>query len=129
MFTQLNNQTVLFQTIQFIMSFVSIQFKCQTVLFHSQCHIQENRWGWGGLTPLQRCSRCILQHQPTEMVVLVVVVAVVGVEGKKRVKEMERKKKQKREKKREREMFTLVLLFNGMSNPCGFFQCWKLIHF
>ena len=31
----------------------------QTVL----CHIQDTRWG--GLTLLQRCSRCILQPQPT----------------------------------------------------------------
>ena len=28
------------------------------------CHILDTRWG-GGLTPLQRCSRCILQPQPT----------------------------------------------------------------
>ena len=34
LFTQLNDQTVQFQTIQFRMSFVFIQFKCQTVLFH-----------------------------------------------------------------------------------------------
>ena len=27
------------------------------------CHIQDTRWG--GLTPLQRSSRCILQPQPT----------------------------------------------------------------
>ena len=28
------------------------------------CHIQDTRWG-GGLIPLQRSSRCILQPQPT----------------------------------------------------------------
>ena len=28
------------------------------------CHIQDTHWWWG-LTPLQRCSRCILQPQPT----------------------------------------------------------------
>ena len=32
-YTQLNDQTILFQTIQFSMSFVGIYFKCQTVLF------------------------------------------------------------------------------------------------
>ena len=32
-YAQLNDQTVLFQTIQFSMSFVCTQFKCQTVLF------------------------------------------------------------------------------------------------
>ena len=35
-FTQLNDQTVLFQTIQFSMSFVCTQFKCPTVLFDSK---------------------------------------------------------------------------------------------
>ena len=29
------------------------------------CHIQGARCGGGGLTPLQSCSRCILQSQPT----------------------------------------------------------------
>ena len=29
-----------------------------------ECHIQDTHWG-GDLTPLQRCSRCILQLQPT----------------------------------------------------------------
>ena len=33
----------------------------------SSCHIQDACWG-GGLTPLQRCNRCILQRQPTEQV-------------------------------------------------------------
>ena len=33
-YRQLNHQTVLFQTIQFSMSFVCAQFKCQTVLFY-----------------------------------------------------------------------------------------------
>ena len=32
-YTQLNDRTVLFQAIQFSMSFVCAQFKCQTVLF------------------------------------------------------------------------------------------------
>ena len=32
-YTLLNDQTVLFQAIQFSMSFVCTQFKCQTVLF------------------------------------------------------------------------------------------------
>ena len=32
-YTKLNNLTVLFQTIQFGMSFVCTQFKCQTILF------------------------------------------------------------------------------------------------
>ena len=32
-YTQLNDETVLFLIIQFIMSFVCTQFKCQTVLF------------------------------------------------------------------------------------------------
>ena len=30
------------------------------------CHILDTRWGWGGgLTPLERCSQCILQPQLT----------------------------------------------------------------
>ena len=33
-----------------------------------KCHIQDTRWG-GGLTPLQRCSRCILLPQPTGQLV------------------------------------------------------------
>ena len=33
-YTQLNVQTVLFLTIQFNMSFVCTQFKCQTLLFN-----------------------------------------------------------------------------------------------
>ena len=33
-YTQLNDQTVLFQTIQFSMSFVCTQFKCQTILYN-----------------------------------------------------------------------------------------------
>ena len=33
LFTQLNDQTVLFLTIQSYLSFVYIEFKCQTVLF------------------------------------------------------------------------------------------------
>ena len=33
--TQLNDQTVLFLTIQFSMSLICTQFKCQTVLFDS----------------------------------------------------------------------------------------------
>ena len=32
-----------------------------------QCDIQKTRWG--SLTPLQRCSRCILQPKPTEQTV------------------------------------------------------------
>ena len=32
-YTQFNDQTVLFQKIQFSMSFVGTQFKCETILF------------------------------------------------------------------------------------------------
>ena len=31
----------------------------------ASCHIQDTRYGGGGLTPLQRCSQCILQPQLT----------------------------------------------------------------
>ena len=32
----------------------------------ASCHIQDTlQWWWGGLTPLQWCSQCILQPQPT----------------------------------------------------------------
>ena len=30
-----------------------------------QCHIQDTHWEGGGLIPLQRCSQCVLQRQPT----------------------------------------------------------------
>ena len=35
------------------------------------CHTQDTHWG--GLTPLQRCSRCILQPQPTRQRLLSVI--------------------------------------------------------
>ena len=32
----------------------------------SDCLVPYSGHSWGGLTPLQKCSRCILQPQPTE---------------------------------------------------------------
>ena len=87
------SKTVLFQTIQFSEStqFCSIRFIDSTqsgatnpnqsgpgsdgieevlrILQSSsiiECHIPDTHLGGGGLIPLQRSSRCILQPQPTE---------------------------------------------------------------
>ena len=41
------------------------------------CHIQDTRC-WEGFTPLQRCSRCILQFQPTAWVWFYDISTLVG---------------------------------------------------
>ena len=62
-YPQLNDQTVLFLTIQFSIIHLFAQFKCQTVLFDSligpyHCDL---------LNPLQNCSQYILLPQLTRL--------------------------------------------------------------
>ena len=102
-YKQWNNQTVLFLTIQFSMSFVYKQFKCkknsfwpiEDTVLHATTPSQSGPGGdgtervlriheisiltgtspsdclvsyqdtRGSLTPLQRCTQCILRTQPT----------------------------------------------------------------
>ena len=121
-YTQLNDQTVLFQTNQFSISHLfGLILKCQTVLFDvyigpyqelplwgqsghgsngnegvlcipQSCSITwasaldclvsylGHSFGGGGcLTPVNRCSRCMLQPQPTGLVDLGVIAKKNGV--------------------------------------------------
>ena len=59
-YTQLNDQTVLFLTIQFNKSFACIQFKCQIVLFYSLIGLYQMLplWTW------ERWQRKSTLHSP-----------------------------------------------------------------